>query len=137
VEELSLMESYQDVKREGTVTLVLVERLHISCFLPENMRRMFYKWLAAARKVRHKRVILQEREEEMRKIRLEAAWDKWRGRFQEENLLPLVSVIRFGNKGRADCVAGANVHPPKSERDHVSRIRDLALQVKGNVPTAC
>ena len=57
------------------------------------MRRMFYKWLAAARKVRHKRVILQEREDEMRKIRLETAWDKWRGRFQEEKLLPFVGVI--------------------------------------------
>lgn len=58
----------------------------------ENMRRMFYTWLAAARKVRHKRVTLQEREFEMQKIRLENAWDKWRGRFQEENLLPLVGV---------------------------------------------
>jgi protein SFI1 len=58
----------------------------------ENMRRMFYKWLAAARKVRHKRVILQERDYEMQKIRLEIAWDKWRGRFQEERLLPLVGV---------------------------------------------
>ena len=68
------------------------------------MRRMFYKWLAAARNVRHKRVILQERESEMQKIQLEAAWDKWRGRFQEENLLPLVGVVlraRFNN--RTDC----------------------------------
>ena len=87
------MESYQDVKREGKATLVLVKRLCISQFLLENMRRMFYKWLAAARRVRHKRVILQEREDEMQKIRLESAWDKWRGRFQEEKLLPLVSVI--------------------------------------------
>ena len=90
VEELSLMESYQDVKREGKVTFTLVGGLHISCSLAENMRRMFYKWLTAARKVRHKRVILQEREGEMEKIRLEAAWDKWRGRFQDEKLLPLV-----------------------------------------------
>ena len=58
----------------------------------ENMRRMFYMWLAAARKVRRKRVTLQEREDDMLKIRLENAWDKWRGRFQEENLLPLVRV---------------------------------------------
>jgi protein SFI1 len=61
-------------------------------FFTENMRRMFYMWLAAARKVKHKRVTLQERENEMPKIRLENAWDKWRGRFQEEKLLPLVSV---------------------------------------------
>ncbi|KAI9446235.1 hypothetical protein H4582DRAFT_2069571 [Lactarius indigo] len=71
VEELGLMESYQDVKRE------------------ENMRRMFYKWLTAARKVRNRRAILQERESEMQRIQLETVWDKWRGRFQAEKLLPL------------------------------------------------
>ena len=65
---------------------------HLISFFTENMRRMFYTWLAAARKVRHKRVTLQEREYEMEKIRLENAWDKWRGRFQEEKLLPLVGV---------------------------------------------
>jgi hypothetical protein len=66
---------------------------HISYFFTENMRRMFYKWLAATRKVKHKRVTLREREYEMQKIQLEAAWDKWRGRFQEERLLPLVGAI--------------------------------------------
>lgn len=87
------MESYQDVKREGTANFAYVGGLDNSHFFTENMRRMFYKWLAATRKVRHKRVILQEREYEMQKIRLEAAWDKWRGRFQEERLLPLVRAI--------------------------------------------
>jgi protein SFI1 len=95
VEELSLMESYQDVKREGTATSCLLFGW-MDCtshtFFTENMRRMFYTWLAAARKVRHKRVTLQEREGEMQKIQLENAWDKWRGRFQEEKLLPLVGV---------------------------------------------
>jgi hypothetical protein len=72
--------------------------LHTKHRLAENMRRMFYKWLATARKLRHKRVTLQERETEMRKIQLEAAWDKWRGRFQAERLLPLVSaILRGGN----------------------------------------
>lgn len=60
------------------------------------MRRMFYKWLAAARKLRHKRVTLQERETEMRRIQLEAAWDKWRGRFQAERLVPLVGATPHG-----------------------------------------
>lgn len=67
--------------------------MHFSYFFAENMRRMFYKWLAATRKVKHKRVILREREYEMQKFQLEAAWDKWRGRFQEERLLPLVGAI--------------------------------------------
>jgi len=89
------MESYQDVKREGT-TIFCPSYGWMDCtshtFFTENMRRMFYTWLAAARNVRHKRVTLQEREYEMEKIRLENAWDKWRGRFQEERLLPLVGV---------------------------------------------
>jgi hypothetical protein len=62
----------------------------------ENMRRMFYKWLSAARKVRNRRAILQERECEMQRIQLEAAWDRWRGRFQAEKLLPLVSDTLCG-----------------------------------------
>jgi hypothetical protein len=89
------MESYQDVKREGTATFCPLYGW-MDCtshtFFTENMRRMFYTWLAAARKVRHKRVVLQEREIEMQKIQLENAWDKWRGRFQEEKLIPLVGV---------------------------------------------
>ena len=89
------MESYQDVKREGIATFCSLYRW-MDCashtFFAENMRRMFYTWLAAARKVKRKRVTLQEREYEMEKIRLENAWDKWRGRFQEEKLLPLVGV---------------------------------------------
>ena len=104
------------------------------------MRRMFNKWLAAARKVRHKRVILQEREEEMQKIRLELAWDKWRGRFQEEKLLPLVGVlssVRGFAAGLMTGYLGANVRPPKSECDHVSCVRDLALQDKGMFPIVC
>ena len=104
------------------------------------MRRMFYKWVTAARKVRHKRVTLQEREEEMQKIRLELAWDKWRGRFQEEKLLPLVGVLS-STRGFVACLMtgclGANVRPAKSECDHVSCVRDLALQDKGMLPIAC
>lgn len=100
------MESYQDVKREGTANnCPLYGRMDCTShtFFTENMRRMFYKWLTAARKVRHKRVTLQEREFEMEKIRLENAWDKWRGRFQEEKLLPLVGAIIFAPTRVARC----------------------------------
>jgi hypothetical protein len=104
--------------------------------LAENMRRMFYKWLTAARKVRHKRVTLQERETEMRRIQLEAAWDKWRGRFQAERLLPLVgATITCGQCATTGLTVGIgeDVRPAKSECDHVSRVHDLALQNKGTV----
>jgi len=98
--------------------------------LAENMRRMFYKWLAAARKVRHKRVTLQEREIEMGRVQLEAAWDKWRGRFQAERLLPLVGATII----RGQCATtgltvdtGEDVRPAKSACNHVSRVHYLAL----------
>ncbi|OCH95505.1 hypothetical protein OBBRIDRAFT_816423 [Obba rivulosa] len=71
VEELSLMASYQDVKRE------------------ENMRKMFYRWLTAARKARHRRLLLQHKEEEIKFQLISVAWDKWRERFLDLRLQPV------------------------------------------------
>ncbi|KDQ61051.1 hypothetical protein JAAARDRAFT_191170 [Jaapia argillacea MUCL 33604] len=70
-DEVSLMESYQVVKRE------------------ETTRRMFYKWLASSRAARHRRVLLQQREEEMKYACLAIAWDRWRGRFKDTSLRPI------------------------------------------------
>ncbi|KIP09496.1 hypothetical protein PHLGIDRAFT_116291 [Phlebiopsis gigantea 11061_1 CR5-6] len=75
VEELSLMESYQDVKRE------------------ENMRRMFYRWLNAARKVRHRRLLLQQKEEELKFAVVAGAWDRWRERYLSIRLQPTADVF--------------------------------------------
>ncbi|KAH8106712.1 Sfi1 spindle body protein-domain-containing protein [Cristinia sonorae] len=75
VEELSLMESYQDVKRE------------------ENMRRIFYRWLNAARMSRHRRMVLQEREEQMKLSVVASAWDKWRERYQDTRLQPMADIF--------------------------------------------
>lgn len=99
------------------------------------MRRMFYKWLTAARKVRNRRAILQEREGEMQRIQLEAVWDKWRGRFQAEKLLPLVSDMPYRKRRtrtRLIVHTGEDIHSAKPARDHVSRVRNLALQDRGN-----
>jgi protein SFI1 len=59
------------------------------------MRKMFTKWLGAARTARHRRVTLQQCEEEMKRTRLLIVWDKWRERYQAIQLRPLVS--RFLN----------------------------------------
>lgn len=80
VEELSLMESYQDVKRE------------------ENMRRMFYKWLAGARNARHRRLYLQQKEDEMKMTVIAAAWDKWRERFLDIRLQPMADNFLLQNQ---------------------------------------
>lgn len=68
VEELSLMESYQFVKRE------------------ENIRRIFHKWLTRARTTRQRRIILQQKENEIKFSVISSAWDKWRDRFCDERL---------------------------------------------------
>ncbi|KAM5538990.1 hypothetical protein V8D89_007213 [Ganoderma adspersum] len=71
VHELSLMESYQDVKRA------------------ENMRKVFVRWLTAARKARHRRLQLQEKEEEFKLMTIASAFDKWREHYMEIRLQPL------------------------------------------------
>ncbi|KAI0670486.1 Sfi1 spindle body protein-domain-containing protein [Trametes maxima] len=75
VDDLALMESYQHVKRE------------------ENMRKMFYRWLAAARKARHRRLSLQAREDEFKLTVVSAVWDKWRERFQDIRLQPMADAF--------------------------------------------
>ncbi|KZT26251.1 hypothetical protein NEOLEDRAFT_1155765 [Neolentinus lepideus HHB14362 ss-1] len=75
VEDLSLMESYQDVKREETI------------------RRTFHKWLSVARATRHRRKVLQEKEAEIKLASLASAWDKWRDRFKDEKLRPIRNTL--------------------------------------------
>ncbi|KAI0093593.1 hypothetical protein BDY19DRAFT_989156 [Irpex rosettiformis] len=80
VEELSLMESYQDVKRE------------------ENMRKMFYRWHSAARKSRHRRLLLQQKEEELKMTIIAGAWDKWRERYLAIRLQPVADAFLVQNQ---------------------------------------
>ncbi|ESK93040.1 spindle pole body duplication -related protein [Moniliophthora roreri MCA 2997] len=81
-EELSLMQSYQDIKRE------------------EKFKRIFYRWLAAARVARHRRLALQEREEERRIATLMIFWDKWRERYKDARLQPLEYEFVISNAER-------------------------------------
>ena len=62
--------------------------------ITENMRKMFYRWLSAAKKARHKRVQLQAKEEEFKLTVVAGAWDKWRERFLDIRLQPLVCLPR-------------------------------------------
>jgi hypothetical protein len=60
--------------------------------LAENIRRMFYRWLSAARSARHRRMTLQRKEDEMKGTCVAIAWDRWRERFVAEKLRPIVSL---------------------------------------------
>ena len=65
----------------------------------EILRRMFSKWYALTKTNRHKRVTLQEREEDFKLYLLEKAWDRWRELFKEERLRPLVRTKSISYHG--------------------------------------
>ncbi|KAF9246283.1 hypothetical protein BU15DRAFT_85063 [Melanogaster broomeanus] len=75
VEDLSLMESHLDIKQA------------------ENMRRMFHKWLAAARARHHKRLLLRERQAEFDRASMQVAWDRWREKYVEDKLRPIAHQV--------------------------------------------
>ncbi|KAJ6596838.1 hypothetical protein DFH09DRAFT_1272396 [Mycena vulgaris] len=89
-EEISLMESYQFVKREGAFFLWL---------LFENIRKIFHRWLSAARTNRHRRLTLERKEAEIKFGLISVAWDKWRDRFKHKRLQPIeYDLILQGHK---------------------------------------
>ena len=83
------MDSYQFVKREGkSITLNYTTSTLI--LFTENTRRIFHKWLARTRTTRQRRIILRQKEDEIKFSILSSAWDKWRNRFCDERLRPIV-----------------------------------------------
>jgi len=54
---------------------------------------MFYKWITAARSTRRRRLLLEEKEAELKISMIASTWDKWRYRFKEEKLRPLVRFL--------------------------------------------
>lgn len=55
------------------------------------MRRLFNRWLSLARTTRHRRLTLKQREDEMKFSIIASTWDRWRDRFKDEKLRPIVS----------------------------------------------
>ena len=58
------------------------------------MRKMFYRWLTAARQARHRRLILQQKEDALKLATIAGAWRKWRERYLDIRLQPIVSSSR-------------------------------------------
>ncbi|KAG8958073.1 hypothetical protein FRC03_009479 [Tulasnella sp. 419] len=71
IEEMSLMQSYHDVKRDDLA------------------RRVFLKWLGTTRKSVHRRRKLEQKEEENKHLVLVNAWQKWREKYKERELSDL------------------------------------------------
>ncbi|KAL4067873.1 Sfi1 spindle body protein-domain-containing protein [Scleroderma citrinum] len=75
VEDLSLMESHLDIKRA------------------ETMRRIFHRWLTAARARHQRRVVLHEKELQFDLAVVQIAWEKWRAIYINEKLRPIASQV--------------------------------------------
>ncbi|KIM62097.1 hypothetical protein SCLCIDRAFT_15938 [Scleroderma citrinum Foug A] len=75
VEDLSLMESHLDIKRA------------------ETMRRIFHRWLSAARSRHQRRTLLREKELRFDRVAVQVAWDKWRDKYIHEKLRPIASQV--------------------------------------------
>ncbi|EEB98040.1 hypothetical protein MPER_02525 [Moniliophthora perniciosa FA553] len=94
------MQSYQDIKREGWTILINVFPPCLQWHSPEKFKRIFYRWLAAARLARHRRLALQEKEEERRIGTLMVFWDRWRERYKDARLQPFEYEYVISNAAR-------------------------------------
>ncbi|KAI0781045.1 hypothetical protein BD413DRAFT_462348 [Trametes elegans] len=128
-DELSLMESYQDIKRG------------------ELMRKTFNRWLTAARQARYRKLYLQAREEELKLTVVAAAWDKWRERFLDIRLQPMANMFMkqrqtnllfhafaiWHSKSRAQSLPAVRLHASNLKAKFWRKWRDAmprALQAK-------
>ncbi|KAF8602674.1 hypothetical protein BDV93DRAFT_184895 [Ceratobasidium sp. AG-I] len=76
-EDMSLLRSFQDVKRE------------------EMIRRAFLRWLSATRHEQHRRQRLERKEQQIRLDALGRAWDIWRDKYKEQTLRVPENLVRL------------------------------------------
>jgi protein SFI1 len=93
-EEASLLENYLLVKKEGNDGFLCNAQCLTSI---DVIRRAFHKWLTAKRAAEHRRLTHQRKEAHLRQVAIISAWEKWRERFKEERLRPLVGFWSFSH----------------------------------------
>ena len=94
VEQTSLLENHLLLKREGWKFSGVCKNNHWPFFSREDiLRRAFHRWLAAKRAREHRRETYQRKEALLRRTIIITAWERWRERFMEEKLQPLVRDI--------------------------------------------
>lgn len=77
------------MKQEGVSTIVI----YIFQFLlwgTDVLRRIFQRWLTVKRAVEHRRINHERKEAHLRQVAITSAWERWRERYKEEKLRPLV-----------------------------------------------
>lgn len=79
----------------------------------DTLRRLFIKWLTAARKSKTRRTRLAEREDELRLDILAAVWEAWRDRFRENQLRDLASFALTTTQSLSSLIPGISCHYSK------------------------
>ena len=79
------------------------------------LRRTFHRWLAAKRALEHRRQTHQRKEALLRRTIIITAWERWRERFMEEKLQPLVRDDLEWLISSRQSVIGIPSHLTKSE----------------------
>ena len=77
------------MKQEGVSTIVI----YIFQFLlwgTDVLRRIFQRWLTVKRAVEHRRINHERKEAHLRQVAITSAWERWRERYKEKKLRPLV-----------------------------------------------
>lgn len=97
----------------------------------DTLRRMFMRWLTAARKSKTRRTLLAEREDELRLDILAAAWEAWRDRFRENRLRDLASYPLIIIWSVSSSVTGIPCYYPKSAQSSLQSICYMAVTKQG------
>ena len=77
------------MKQEDVCTIVI----YIFQFLlwgTDVLRRIFQRWLTVKRAAEHRRINHERKEAHLRQVAITSAWERWRERYKEEKLRPLV-----------------------------------------------
>ncbi|KAF9453199.1 hypothetical protein P691DRAFT_801539 [Macrolepiota fuliginosa MF-IS2] len=62
---------------------------HLILKQEDTLSRFFHRWLAATRVTQHRRYVLQSKEDEIKLMILQKAWDQWKSNYLERRLRPL------------------------------------------------
>ena len=88
-EDLSLVESFRDVKEEGESHITLTILAKSDQLSIELHRKVFRHWLYSTRKNLELSRKLERRLEEENRATVEVVWEKWRDRLGESRLVEL------------------------------------------------
>ncbi|KAG6854332.1 hypothetical protein C0991_008227 [Blastosporella zonata] len=97
----------------------------------ENMRRVFFRWLNLARLTRQRRITLQEKEDEIKFSVIAYTWDKWRGRFSDEKLRPLVNYHYSIARSELTLLAGTCCDATDPKEYIIQGLRLMAFEDHG------